>query len=197
MVMPAIRRRWTTADVRELTRDDRAWPRYELIAGELLVTPAPGFIHQIVAGELCLQLNAYLDVEPIGVAVMSPSDLELEPGTITQPDVFVIPGDTRIAGETLQWPDVKSLLLAVEVLSPSSLFTDRVKKRDFYLEHGVEEYWIVDLVARVFERWRPMQETPELLRDRIEWAPRGREPLLIDLPAFFARIDKKLGMFTR
>lgn len=197
MFMPAIRRRWTTTDVRALTNEERAWPRYELIDDELLVTPAPGLAHQIAADELCALLNVYLNAEPVGVAVTSPADLELKPDTITQPDVFVIPADTRIAADMLQWPDVKSLLLAVEVLSPSSLRSDRVKKRDFYLENGVEEYWIVDLDARVVERWRPAQETPELLRDRLEWAPRGREPLLIDVAAFFERIFKKVRMFAR
>ena len=121
MAMPAIRRRWTAADVRVLTSEERAWPRYELIAGELLVTPAPGYIHQIATFELCSLLSAYLDTEPVGIAVMSPADLELKPGTITQPDVFVIPAETRIATDVLQWPDVKSLLLAIEVLSPGSL----------------------------------------------------------------------------
>jgi Uma2 family endonuclease len=141
-------------------------------------------------------LDAYLDREPVGLALASPSELELQPDTITQPDVFVIPAETTIAGDTLEWPDVKSLLLAIEVLSPSSLRTDRVRKRDYYLENGVEEYWIVDLDARVFERWRPAQETPELLRDRLEWAPRGREPLEIDVPAFFARVDSRLRSFA-
>lgn len=197
MGMPAIQRRWTTADVRELTREGRPWPRYELIAGELLVTPAPGSIHQIAATEIWSLLNAYLEREPVGLAVVSPADLELKPGTITQPDVFVIPAETRIAADVLQWPDVKSLLLAVEVLSPSTLRTDRVKKRDFYLDNDVEEYWVVDLDARVVERWRPAQETPELTRDRLEWAPHGRAPLVIDLPALFERIQKKLRGFER
>ncbi len=197
MAMPAIRRRWTTADVRALTSEERAWPRYEFIAGELLVTPAPGLIHQIATTEVWTVLEAYLAREPIGLAVTSPSDLELKPGTITQPDVFVIPAETRIMADVLQWPDVKSLLLAVEVLSPSSLRADRVKKRDFYLDNGAEEYWIVDLDAQLFERWRPAQETPELLRDRFEWAPRGGEPLVMDIPALFARIDRKMRMFVR
>jgi Uma2 family endonuclease len=197
MAMPAIKRRWTTADVRALTSEDRAWPRYELIDGELLVTPAPRSIHQFACMGLLLLLSTYLDTEPVGVAVMSPSDLELLPGTLTQPDLFVIPADTTMAGDGLEWPDVKSLLLAVEVLSPSSLRTDRVRKRDFYLENGVEEYWIIDAEARVFERWRPAQETPDVLRDRIEWAPRQRQPLVIDVPDYFARIDEKRRMFVR
>jgi Uma2 family endonuclease len=197
MGMPAITRRWTAADVRALTTEDRAWPRYELIDGELLVTPGPRTAHQFAITELLLLLCPYVEAMSIGLTLPSPSELELKPGTITQPDVFVIPAETRIAGDAIEWPDVKSLVLAVEVLSPSSLRTDRVKKRDFYLENGVEEYWIVDLDARVVERWRPEQETPELLRDQLEWAPRGGAPLVIELPAYFDRIERKAAMFAR
>ena len=196
MAMPAIHRRWIPSAVRALAREDRAWPRYELIDGELLVTPAPRTAHQLIALELWALINAHLGRESFGLALMSPSELELRPGTIAQPDVFVIPATTVIAADTLQWSDVTSLLLAVEVLSPSSNRTDRVIKRDFYMEAGVAEYWIVDLEARVVERWRPAQETPELHRDRVEWAPLGGGALSVDLPALFARIDTKLRMFA-
>ena len=197
MAMPAIQRRWTTADVRSLMREDRAWPRYELIDGELLVTPAPRSAHQVACAELWSLLDAYLAREPVGTAFMSPSDIELRPDSVTQPDVFVVPRETTLAADALEWSDVKSLLLAVEVLSSSSMRTDRVEKRVFYLGNGVEEYWIVDLDARVFEQWLPARETPVLLREQISWAPRARDPLVIDLPAYFARIDAKLRMFGR
>lgn len=186
MAMP-VTRRWTTAAVRELMREDRAGPRYELIDGELLVTPAPRSPHQFVVGEFLVLLYEYLERAWVGVALTSPSDLELREGTITQPDVFVVPIGIAIAGDVLEWPEVKTLLLAIEVLSPSSLRADRIVKRDFYLENGVEEYWIVDTDARVLERWRPLQETPELLRDTVSWAPRGGNALIIDLPALFDR----------
>jgi Uma2 family endonuclease len=193
MAMPAIRRRWTAADVRALISEDRAWPRYELIAGELLVTPAPRTVHQIAVTEILLLIKEYLDHEPVGIVLPSPADLELVPGTVTQPDLFVIPGDTHARGELLEWQDVKSLLLAVEVLSPSSLHTDRVVKRDFYCDAGVPDYWIVDLDARVVERWTPNSETPEIHRDRIEWSPRGAKPLFVDLAGLFAAICKTAG----
>ncbi len=192
--MPAIRRRWTAADVRELTVEDRPWPRYELIDDELLVTPAPRNKHQIAVGDLLIVLDRYLEATPVGLVLISPSDLELKEGTVVQPDVLVIPADAPFAGGPWEWADVKSLLLAVEILSPSSLHTDRTTKRDFYLANGVEEYWIIDLEARVFERWRPSSETPEILRDRILWTPRGQAPLAIDLPAWFAQVDRKFKM---
>ncbi len=190
MAMP-VSRHWTTADVRELTQEDRPWPRYELLDGELLVTPAPRGPHQTAAWEISRLLDDYMSSRRLGVTMMSPADLELRPGTIMQPDVFVIPkGITRVA-RVPEWSDISALMLAVEILSPSSLRNDRVLKRDFYLANNVEEYWIVDVDARVIERWLQTQETPELLRETLVWSPRGGEPLVIDLQALFARIDAK------
>lgn len=197
MGMPAIRRRWTTAEVRSLMDESRAWPRYELIGGELLVTPAPRGSHQLVVVELVVLLYEYLGREPVGTVVMSPADLELQRGTITQPDVFVVPATTRPAGDQLEWSDVTSLLLAVEVLSPSSERTDRVGKRDFYMDANVAEYWVVDVDARMVERWTPAQETPLIARDQLTWAPAGAEPLVVDLTALFERVAVKLGMLGR
>jgi Uma2 family endonuclease len=195
MVMPAIRRRWTTADVRILTDEQRAWPRYELIDGELVVTPAPSPRHQIAVQEILALLREHLAADPVGLAIASPADLELRPGTITQPDVFVVPSGTVLAGDQLQWPDVTALLLAVEVLSPASVRTDRVTKRDFYLDAGVPEYWIVDLDARVVERWSPSRETPELCRDRLMWSPQAGRTLAVDLPGLFERIQRQSRLF--
>jgi Uma2 family endonuclease len=192
MVMPVIRQ-WTTAEVRALIREDRAWPRYELLDGELLVTPAPHWSHQYAALEFAVLLYAFLAQEPIGSALISPADLELKPGTVTQPDVFVVPARTTLGHEPQDWPDVRGLLLAIEILSPSSLRNDRVLKRDFYLANGVHEYWIVDVEARVLERWRPAQDTAELLCDAVEWAPSSaRSSLTIDLPALFDRVEAKV-----
>ena len=196
MGMP-LPRTWTAADVRALVREDRPWPRYELIEGGLIVTPAPRTPHQLAAFELCRELDVYLDRVPVGLAVMSPADLELRPGTITQPDVFVIPAGVGFAGVTAEWSDVTSLLLAVEVLSPGSLRTDRIVKRDFYLANSVAEYWVVDLEAEMIERWHSLPEEPERCRGHIAWSPNGREPLVIDLVALFARNAAKASRMQR
>jgi Uma2 family endonuclease len=196
MGMPALRRRWTTADVRALMNESRHWPRYELIAGELQVTPAPGSLHQFAVQEIALLLGNHLRVEPVGAVLTSPADLELVPGTIVQPDVFVIAADTVIAGDRLEWTDVRSLLLAVEVLSAASGRTDRVVKRDYYMDAGVAEYWIVDLDARVIERWTPEQSSPTIERDRLTWNP-GSTPLVVDVAALFRRIDGTARSFKK
>ncbi len=188
MAMPAIQRRWTADAVRELMREDRPWPRYELIDGELLVTPAPRDAHQFACQELWRQLNEFLARVPVGVAMLSPSDVPIPPDNIVQPDVYVIPVRRNADGQPIDWPSGTYLLLTAEVLSLSSLRTDRVTKRDLYLNHGVAEYWIVDLDARVIERWRPTQETPVLYRESITWTPRDGESVTLDLPAYFDRV---------
>ena len=196
MGMPArTERRWTTADVRELMDESRAWPRYELLNGELLVTPAPKWRHQLAIQGLTRILTDYCDREPIGVVVNSPSDLELKPGTITQPDVFVVPNSLLPAAleEDPGWELVKALVLAVEVISPSSVRTDRVEKREFYLGAGVAEYWVMDVEARMVEMWTPTRDTPSITQGMLRWHPAGaHSELLIDLPVFFSDVSARL-----
>lgn len=196
MTMP-VTRHWTTAAVRELTQEDRPWPRYELLDGELLVTPAPRGPHQTAAWEICRLLDDYVSSRRLGVTLMSPADIELRKGTIMQPDVFVAPRGISPAGRVPEWSDITALLLAVEVLSPSTLRNDRVVKRDFYLANNVAEYWVVDVDARVIERWRPTQETPDLRREILEWSPRSGDPLVIDVAALFSRISEKWAALSR
>jgi Uma2 family endonuclease len=176
MGMPAEIRRWTADEVRDLQDESRPWPRYELIAGELLVTPAPRRAHQRAAGLLFTPLAAYVEAERLGEALLSPADLELEPYNITQPDLFVVPSATNVLSR--EWTDVHALLLAVEVLSPGSAQYDRTTKRMYYQRVGVPEYWVVDLDARVIERWRPGDDRPETLRALFA----------LDLPTLFARV---------
>jgi Uma2 family endonuclease len=189
MAMPAeTARRWTAREVRQLISDaPLATPRYELVDGELLVTPGPGRYHQRAVVELIVALSAYLRVELVGHVLTSPSDVELEPEFITQPDIFVVPMAEwrRLASDD---QTIRELLLAIEVLSPSSSRHDRVRKRPLYQRH-VPDYWIVDLDARLFERWKPGDERPELLAETLTWLPAGAAtPFTLDLPPFFAAI---------
>lgn len=171
MGMPLLERGWTAEEVREHLLSDRRWPRYELIDGELIVT-SPTLAHERLCMWLFFVLHEYLQTEPVGKAHVSlPADLELIPGTISQPDVFVPPiGEERAAR---QWSDFKHLLLAVEILSPSTARYDRVVKLRHYQSAGVPEYWIVDPDARLIERWRPEDERPEIIRERMIWRPAG------------------------
>lgn len=182
MVMPATQHDlpWTAERAIALPADGN---RYEVLDGELFVTPAPSFVHQAVCGRLYALLLAYTDRERVGRAMFSPADIVFSPRRLVQPDIFVIPA---LDVPQRSWTDVKSLLLAVEVLSPSTARADRHRKRLIYQSEGVPEYWIVDGDARVIERWRPSDERPEVLHDELRWSPAGASvPLVLDLPALF------------
>jgi len=101
--------------------------------------------------------------------------------------VFVVPVG---AGRPRTWEDIGGrLLLAVEVLSPTTARADRVVKRRKYQRAGVPEYWVVDLDARLVERWRPGDERPELLMERLSWRPDPARPgLEIELGVFFEAV---------
>jgi len=188
MAMPARIGRWTAREVRELiAAAPLATPRYELVDGELLVTPSPGAPHQLAISRLLVAIAAYLEGEPVGTCIPSPSDVELEPEFITQPDILVVPKDEwrRVMREGLP---IREIVLAVEVLSPSSSRHDRVRKRPLYQRH-VPDYWIVDLDARLVERWTPDDERPELLMDVLSWHPAGANTsFTLALGDFFASI---------
>lgn len=189
MAMPAeIRRRWTAREVRDLiAAAPLATPRYELVDGELLVTPGPSPWHQRAVVELVVALNAYLHLERVGYVLMSPSDVELEPESIAQPDLYVVPlSEWRRL--TREENIVHELLLTAEVLSPSSSRHDRVRKRPLYQRH-VPNYWIVDLDARLIEGWTPDDVRPELLTDTLTWQPPGAAtPFTLDIAAYFQRV---------
>jgi Uma2 family endonuclease len=138
---------------------------------------------------LAATLHAYLESNRVGWVLMSPADIELRPESIMQPDVFVVPFVPDRAPGEMSWKDVGALVLAIEVISPSSVRTDRVEKRDFYMSSGVEEYWVLDLDARHIERWTGLRDTPQVETAKLEWRPAGaRTSLVIDLPGLFARI---------
>ena len=74
MSMPASTRRWTVDEVRAMQDEERPWPRYELIDGELLVTPAPRRVHQRAVLELFRLLDPFVTAHRLGVVELSPSD---------------------------------------------------------------------------------------------------------------------------
>jgi len=185
MAMPATIRRWTAADVRAMPDDGQ---RYEVIRGELFVTPAPASSHQLVSARLFAQLTTYLaSVGRPDTALYSPADISWGTHTLVQPDIFVFP-----PGElTARWSDLRTLLLAVEILSPSSVRADRFVKRTLYQQQGVATYWVVDPSARNVEVWRLGDETARVETTSLAWQVAPDAPLLtIDLPVLFTGLPE-------
>ncbi len=155
MGMPHPITQWNVARVLALPDDGN---RYEVVDGELLVTPAPSLPHQQAVQILYERLAPFVRQHAIGSVLLSPADIELDDRTLVQPDLFVAP---LIEGRRPRsWKEIRPLLLAVEVLAPSTARADRQIKRRRYQRHGVAEYWIVDLEARLVECWTPADERP-------------------------------------
>lgn len=178
-------RRWTEDEFYRARDAAPAGERWELVDGDVLVTPSPHWTHQRTVGRLFVLLDAYVRAHELGEVFTSPLDVKLEAGLVLQPDVFVVP-----TGELRRRSDVvRHLLLAVEMVSPSSARHDRVTKRPRYQRNRVPEYWIVDDRSQTIERWKPDDERPELLAEELVWHPDGAAaPLVLDLGKFFADV---------
>ncbi|MEO7966340.1 MAG: Uma2 family endonuclease [Gemmatimonadaceae bacterium] len=188
-VLPDISRRdWTVDEVRALPKDGN---RYEVIDGELFVTPAPSWLHQRAAIELLFLVRPYAGRCALDCYI-APAEVAFSRRRSVEPDLFVVP---RIDGRPAsRFEDVKRLVLAVEVISPSSARADRYKKRHLYQSEGVPEYWIVDTDARFVERWRPGDDEPDIVIESLAWTLRDDvAPLVIELPAFFRRVHGEGG----
>ena len=186
MVMPARQTEWTAEMVRAIPEDGN---RYEVLDGELLVSPAPSYRHQAVLARLYDAIRPYVERHSLGWTRWSPADIEFSPKTSLQPDLFVVPNEG--GGEPHSWKDVKRLLLVVEGLSPSTERADRILKRPAYQTANIPEYWIVNIESRLVERWRPADDRPEVISDVLEWQPKPAiPPLRIPLDEIFGRPEQ-------
>ena len=125
--------------------------RYELLDGELLVTPTPVPRHQLAVARITSALLAHVD-EHGGVALPAPLDVRFSDDTVFEPDVVVLAADhvDRLDDRGVDGsPD-----LVVEVSSPSTRRTDLVRKRRVYEREGVGEFWFVDLEADQVQCYR-------------------------------------------
>lgn len=129
-----------SADDLTAVPDDRN--RYEIVGGQLIVTPSPSTRHQHVLTQLATWLNLHLIQNQPGTVFVAPMDVRLSFYDVVQPDLLVVLDDRRdiIQEQAI----VGAPNLVVEILSPSSRITDRVDKAALYASSGIEEYWIVD-----------------------------------------------------
>ncbi len=185
MGMPAVSPEITTIATLLALPDDGL--RHELLDGVHVVTPSPTLLHQAILREIehCL-VTALAGADGLQV-FWSPADIVLGPRTLVQPDLFVVRHQPGRPPRT--WEDVGVPVLAIEVLSPGTATRDRGAKRRAYQHAGVAEYWIVDMDARLVERWRPDDDRPEVISETLRWHPEPTAPPLdIDLQALFARV---------
>jgi Uma2 family endonuclease len=116
--------------------------RYEILEGELSVTPTPSTKHQTASVNLLVLLSRYIKERDLGKLFHAPIDVILESTSVLQPDLLFV-SKTRqhiIAERAIEGaPD-----LVIEILSPTTSRTDRVTKAQIYARYDVPAYWIVD-----------------------------------------------------
>lgn len=157
--------------------------RYETVHGELLVTPAPTLRHQLAQIRMAHDLANYLTQHPVGQLFAAPADISWGPDILVQPDLLVAALDEARTGD---WSRVQTLLLAVEILSPSTARQDRFTKRRLYQEVGIPMAWFADCDARHIEVWTPEATFPVFEQQRVLWHPGGAsEPLVINIAELF------------
>ena len=140
MALPTTHRHMTASEYFEMPEGP---PYFQLVHGELFMSPSPVIRHQKVLGKIHRLIGNFLDTHPLGEIIMSPSDVELGSGDVYQPDLYYVSRE-RLGILDLQGakgaPD-----LVVEILSPSTARLDRDMKRTVYESAGVREIWFVDL----------------------------------------------------
>ena len=161
--------------------------RYEIIDGEIFVTPAPIFIHQRAQMELVARLLGYTRLLGLELLV-APTAVRASESTEVQPDLLVLSQAPPSVAES-RWVAMPTLVLAVEILSAATSVRDRGMKRRTYLMNGVSEYWIVDLQQRAVDVWRAGAELAEARSDTLVWQPlQAHAPVSIDLHEYFNHV---------
>ena len=122
--------------------------RYEILDGDLYVTPSPTARHQEVSFNLALAMGQYVKTHGLGKVLASPLDVILADDSIAQPDLLFVSNE--------RLPIVRDWVhgapdLVIEILSPGTRDRDRTLKRHLYARHGVRELWLVDPEARSVE----------------------------------------------
>lgn len=133
----ADKKKYTYADYLKSPDDER----YELIEGDMLMTPSPVQKHQKISRELTFELLKFVKGDDLGEVYYAPFDVHLDNENVVQPDILFISkerqsiiGEKNIHGA----PD-----LVIEIISESTAYRDFVQKKKLYAKHGVKEYWIV------------------------------------------------------
>jgi Uma2 family endonuclease len=172
---------WTVDDLEELPKDGN---RYEILHGELLVTPRPTLWHQRVVTRLISSVGGWCNANRAWEC-FAPGGVPISQTSWLIPDLVVYAVPT--SGLASEWHDMEPPTLVIEILSPSTRHIDRYRKRPAYLAHGVAEVWLVDIDARTFERWTARSEFPELHTNTITWSPNTDvSPLTIEFERLFA-----------
>jgi Uma2 family endonuclease len=179
---------WTYSEFARLSNDPN---RYEVIDGEVFVTPVPSPRHQEVSGRVFMEVRPFIETNRIGKLLPGPLDVLFADGDYLAPDLVMvrlerlgIVSDRGLEGA----PD-----LIIEIASPLTAERDRGIKRERYAYFGVPHYWIIDPDARQIEVHQPWLDPwhPVLITsDVFSWQPYPGSPTLnLDVAGITAALE--------
>lgn len=175
------RHRWTYEEYVRLPQPSEArGTRFEVIDGELYVTPGPSRRHQRIVVRLTALLHRFVEENLLGEVLVSPFDVLFAEGDYVEPDLLFVRSD-RLEILTERGAEGPPDLL-VEVISPSTSARDLGLKLDRYRLFGVAEYWVIDPDERAVLVWRRADGASEPLAlapaDTLRWQPHAGGPVL-------------------
>jgi Uma2 family endonuclease len=135
-------------------------PYFQVIEGELVMSPSPKTSHQQILGSLYLILSRHLQEKPVGLVLLAPLDVFLGDVNVYQPDLIYVSNERRsfVTDRGIEGPPD----LVVEILSPATARYDRGFKRKVYARTGVQELWLIDPETKLIQVYRLTEdaETP-------------------------------------
>jgi len=123
--------------------------RYQIIDGEIYMSPAPIPYHQKILANLEDILRQFVKTNKLGVVFFAPCDVLLSDVDVVQPDIFFISTERMgiIKNKYIEGaPD-----LVIEITSPYTKKLDKIQKKRLYEIYKVAEYWIVDVDKKTLE----------------------------------------------
>ena len=174
-----VQKKWTLEELHSLPDDGN---KYELIHGELFVTPAPTPSHETILARLTRILDPYVAANGLGYVFHPRAVIRMGDDTEVEPDLMVRqPPETT----TTDWAEAPLPILVVEVASDSTRRRDRMQKREAYTEAGIPDYWTVDGRDRTVRIVR-VGHADVTTEDAFTWHPAGAaDPLRIALVDVF------------
>ncbi len=178
MHMATPLKRWTLEEVHSLPDDGN---KYELVRGELFVTPAPTRDHEVILALLTSVFVPYVAANNLGF-VYRPRAVVRHDGSEVEPDLMV---RAKNRAAIKDWDTEPTPILVVEVLSASTRRRDQVQKRTLYLDAGIAEYWMIDPERREIRVVR-RGVADVVATDELSWSPAGAEaPLAVPVAELF------------
>ncbi len=183
-VLPAGKRRITAEEYFQMPEGP---PYFQLIDGELVMSPSPTYFHQRITMRLTIALGMYLEANPIGELTGAPSDVQLDEHNVFQPDLYFVRNE-RLGIIAAQRPKGAPDLV-IEVISPGTKRDDLGRKKTISAKRGVIEYWSVFPNLKEVHVYR-LQESSEDPARELKEKDVLETPLLPGLRIHLAKIFK-------